>query len=72
MSIGGVLWQLLKTQNYPISQYCRDTGLSRSQIYKIFKGEHSPTLETIGKLITPLNMTISELIILLEEQKPVS
>ncbi len=70
MGIGGVLSKLLKSQNYPISQYCRDTGLSRSQIYKIFNNEHSPTFETMRKLTTPLNITICELITLIEDQKP--
>jgi len=62
MSIGGVLFQLLKSQNYPINQYSKDTGLSRSQLYKIFSGQHSPTLETVKKLTLPLNISVGELI----------
>lgn len=68
MSIGGVLLQLLKSQNYPINQYSKDTGLSRSQLYKIFSGQHSPTLETVKKLTLPLNISVAELIDFVEAE----
>jgi DNA-binding phage protein len=60
MLIGQVLLTILQSRHYPISQFAHDVGMARSQLYKIIKDEHSPTLFTLERLVTALDMSMSE------------
>jgi len=66
MHIEQALLNVLRSRNCPIAQYARDTGMTRSQLYKILKGEHSPTLTTLKRLSDALGMSVSEFIALIE------
>ena len=66
MHIEQALHQFLKTKNYPIAQFARDIGIARSHLYKILHGTHSPTLHTVERMSTALDMTLSEFITMIE------
>ena len=42
-----------------ISQFARDTGLSREAIYKSFRPGGNPTLETVNKALKVLGLKLS-------------
>jgi len=68
MRIDQALLNVLHSRNCSIAQYARQTGMSRSQIYKILKGEHSPTLVTLKRLSDGLGMSVSEFIAMIESE----
>jgi probable addiction module antidote protein len=41
-----------------MSQIARETGLSRESLYKSLSGEHSPSFDTILKVIRALGLTL--------------
>ena len=67
MYIGQALQQILRAKNYTISTFARITGMSRSQLYKILNDEHSPTLASVERLCKALDLTVSELITMVED-----
>ncbi|HCG63918.1 MAG: helix-turn-helix domain-containing protein [Sphaerochaetaceae bacterium] len=66
MQIEQALHQYLKANNYPIAQFARDIGIARSHLYKILHGTHSPTLHTVERMSTALDMTLAEFIAMIE------
>ncbi|MCA1456817.1 putative addiction module antidote protein [Bradyrhizobium sp. BRP22] len=42
-----------------VSEFSRETGLSREAIYKAFKQGGNPTLETLDKALKPLGMRLT-------------
>ncbi|MGX9426516.1 MULTISPECIES: addiction module antidote protein [Bradyrhizobium] len=42
-----------------VSEFSRETGLSREAIYKAFKKGGNPTLETLDKALKPLGMRLT-------------
>ena len=67
MRIEHALHQVLKRKNYPIAKFARDIGITRSHVYRILGGHHSPTLQTVERMCLALDMTFAEFISLIEE-----
>ncbi|WP_422477822.1 helix-turn-helix domain-containing protein [Pleomorphochaeta sp. DL1XJH-081] len=67
MYIGQVLHKVLRAKNYTISTFARIAGMSRSQLYKILKDEHSPTLVTVERLCKALDLPMADLITMVED-----
>ena len=66
MDIGEALHRILQFYNYPISHFAQEVGMPRSQIYKILKDEHSPTLSTIERLSQAFGMSVCEFLLMIE------
>lgn len=41
-----------------ISELSQKTGITRKALYEMFKGERTPRLDTIGKLLKELGYTL--------------
>lgn len=48
-----------KFKNYGVDKLSEDTGVSRSNIYSIVRGEVNPRISTLEKLLEPLNLCIA-------------
>lgn len=70
MHIEHALQQVLKARNYPIARFARDIGIARSHLYRILRGSHSPTLHTVKRMSSALDMSVSEFLSLLEGYEP--
>ncbi|MGI6432552.1 MAG: helix-turn-helix domain-containing protein [Sphaerochaetaceae bacterium] len=67
MQFNYALHHLLKNRNYPIAQFARDTGITRTHLYRILHGDNSPTLDTLNRMSKALQMPLSHFIQLCEE-----
>ncbi|MDD3823090.1 MAG: helix-turn-helix transcriptional regulator [Sphaerochaetaceae bacterium] len=67
MHIEHALLQVLKERRYPVARFARDIGIARSHVYRILRGNHSPTLDTVRRMSEALQMSVSEFIGLLED-----
>jgi DNA-binding phage protein len=70
MRIEHALHQVLKRRNYPIARFARDIGITRSHVYRILRGHHSPTLQTVKRMCDALDMSLSEFIGMVEREIP--
>lgn len=66
MDIGEALHRILQIYDYPIAHFAEEVGMPRSQIYKILKDEHSPTLSTIERLSKAFDMSVCEFLFMIE------
>ncbi|MFA5570086.1 MAG: helix-turn-helix domain-containing protein [Sphaerochaetaceae bacterium] len=66
MQFDKALHHLLKQKQYPVAQFARDVGISRTHLYRILHGSHSPTLQTMKQMSDALKMNLSDFIRLIE------
>lgn len=62
-----VLQNLLREHGMDVTTLIRESRLHRSYIYKLLRGEHSPTLYTLEKIAEVFGLSVSALISLTEE-----
>ncbi|NCB01968.1 MAG: XRE family transcriptional regulator [Spirochaetia bacterium] len=66
MDIHLAIQHILTEKNITISAVSRESGLTRSYIYKVLSGRHSPTIYTLSRFAEALEMPLSELIMVAE------
>ena len=70
MEIHLAIQQILKEKDFTISEISKESGLTRSYIYKVLNGKHSPTIYTLSRFADALEISLSELIMVAEEEFP--
>jgi transcriptional regulator with XRE-family HTH domain len=65
--IGQSLHRVLQANNYTVSHFAEVLGMTRSQLYKILQDEHSPTLTTLERIGSALDLSVGEFMSLIEE-----
>lgn len=60
MNYGIRLKQLREANKLSIYRLSKDSKISTGHIYDIEKGKNQPTIETLKKLISPMEITLSE------------
>ena len=70
MEIHLAIQQILKEKEFTISEISKESGLTRSYIYKVLNGKHSPTIYTLSRFADALEISLSELIMVAEEEFP--
>jgi DNA-binding phage protein len=66
MDIGEALYRILQLYDCPVTQFAQQVGMPRSQIYKILRDDHSPTLSTVERLGKAFNMSAPEFLYMIE------
>jgi transcriptional regulator with XRE-family HTH domain len=66
MDIHLAIQQVIIEKRFTISDISKESGLTRSYIYKILSGQHSPTIYTLGRFADALEISLSELIMVAE------
>lgn len=61
MNIGARLRSLREAKNITIYKLAKETGISQNHISGIELGKRQPTLETLTRLLAPLDLTLVEL-----------
>ena len=54
------LYDILVFKNFSITDISNKSKVSKSQIYKIISGNHNTTLKTLYKILSALNITLSD------------
>ena len=50
--------EIIEEKKISVSEACKETGISRSNLYAIFSGEQQPQLSTALKIIKELGYTV--------------
>ena len=66
MNIHLAIQQIILEKHFTISDISKESGLTRSYIYKVLSGRHSPTIYTLGRFADALEIPLSELIMVAE------
>ncbi len=66
MSIEIALYKILKQRRYPLAKFARDSGITRSHLYRLLDGSCSPTLVTLKQISETLELPLVELVDLIE------
>ena len=66
MDIHLAIQQVIIEKRFTISDISKESGLTRSYIYKILSGQHSPTIYTLCRFADALEISLSELIMVAE------
>lgn len=67
MNIASNLKKIRKSRNMSLDMMAEQTGVSKSMLGQIERGESNPTVSTIGKIVEGIKITFDELIYIPEE-----
>ncbi len=66
MNIHLAIHQVILEKKVTISAISKESGLTRSYIYKVLSGRHSPTIHTLSRFAEALEIPLSLLIMVAE------
>jgi transcriptional regulator with XRE-family HTH domain len=67
MNIASNLKKIRKSRNMSLDMMAEQTGVSKSMLGQIERGESNPTVSTIGKIVEGIKITFDELLYIPEE-----
>ncbi len=67
MNIASNLKKIRKSRNMSLDMMAEQTGVSKSMLGQIERGESNPTVSTIGKIVEGIKVTFDELLYIPEE-----
>ena len=67
MNIASNLKKIRKSRNMSLDMMAEETGVSKSMLGQIERGESNPTVSTIGKIVEGIKIAFDDLLYIPEE-----